>query len=115
MNNLKRVKWPRVFLISITLVILQLLFMLWRDSFSLPWIIITFLVFPIIGLLLTSRDVNTEKGCLSGKTKDQKRKYFESLHVFRDSNELFYIEQIRDLTDGEFEQYVNWWVKKNNA
>ncbi len=54
-----------------------------------------------------------KKGCLSGKTPEQKIEFFQSLSKFVETDINFFKEQFWDLTPYEREQYHNWVVEEN--
>ena len=52
------------------------------------------------------------KGCLNGKTQNEKERFFASLHSFIKNDLIFYNEQLADLQEDELEQY-NMWIFNN--
>jgi hypothetical protein len=52
------------------------------------------------------------QGCLYRKNKEQVNSFFERLYYFKNSDLVFYNEQVSDLQEDELEQF-NMWVFDN--
>lgn len=52
------------------------------------------------------------KGCLYGKTAEQKDKFFNSLFNFAVKDKDFFQEQFLDLLPDEQQQFIDWLEKK---
>jgi hypothetical protein len=51
------------------------------------------------------------KGCLFGKSKNQKIEFFKSLEQFSTSDLLFFLEQYEDLLGEEKTEFKKWLKK----
>mgnify|MGYP001589373223 CR=1 FL=1 len=64
----------------------------------------------LILLLFIYRFIGSNKGCLHGKTAEEKDKFFTSLSNFCSNDNDFFVEQYWDLLPHERDEY-NTWVK----
>lgn len=53
-----------------------------------------------------------EKGCLDGKTPEEKERYFRSLAQFAIDDPVFFEEQYADLLPHEQSQFNNWVIQR---
>jgi hypothetical protein len=54
---------------------------------------------------------NKKKGCLSGKTEEQKISFFKSLSNFAITDKIFFEEQYLDLLPHEQKEFSDWVIK----
>lgn len=54
---------------------------------------------------------NKKKGCLYGKTEEEKISFFKSLSGFAISDKQFFREQWADLLPHEQKEFHNWVIK----
>ncbi|MGD9930167.1 MAG: hypothetical protein AB7U05_09115 [Mangrovibacterium sp.] len=71
----------------------------------LSWII-TAVIYPICQTYMIVNEI--KKGCLKGKTKEQKHDFFIELTKFQTLDPEFYWDQITDLENWEKWQYIRW-------
>ncbi len=53
------------------------------------------------------------RGCLYGKTPQQKEDFFNSLLSFHDTDKMFFEEQFDDLLSEEKDEFIKWIAADN--
>jgi len=75
--------------------------------------IIMLLNMAFIIFLITRNYKQKQKGCLAGKTPQQKKAFFESLASFVGKDDDFFIEQCNDLLPHEKQEFLEYVQQKN--
>lgn len=81
------------------------------------YFVYTGISFVSVGFLLTPKNEISEKkplkkSCLSDKTELQKNHFFKSLYKFKETDVIFYNEQLHDLNKDDLEEF-NCWIFNN--
>jgi hypothetical protein len=70
-------------------------------------------ILPVLGNII--RRFKRKRGCLYGKTEQEKIDFFKLLSSFAIKDKQFFIEQCEDLLPKEIDEFIDWVIKNNEG